>query len=103
MERRREARVPAAQPMQLTLLGGAPRSVAGVVVNFSSWGMRILLPEPVASGAPVRVDLDGSLYLGEVCYCQPELGQYSVGVAVEQALRMTSELAELRDAILCGR
>ena len=44
------------------------------------------IPRPVSLSSAVRVDLDDSLLLGEVCYCAPEGDEYAVGLVIDQTL-----------------
>ena len=62
--------------------------------------MRLLLEGPVHPGAAVRIDVDGTVLLGEVCYCVPENGMHAVGVHLKHAITLSDELARLMQGLL---
>jgi len=100
MERRSVPRYPANEPARVTVLGDTNRALAGRMVNLSGRGMRLLLDQDVPVGVPVRVDVDGTILLGEVCYCAMEGNSYCVGIDLEHALTMSEELAALMRGLL---
>ena len=57
--------------------------------------MRLVLEHEVPVGVPVRVDVDGTVLLGEVCYCGGEGNSFCAGIELEHALTMSEELAAL--------
>ncbi len=99
MDRRSEPRYAASGPAEVTLLGDHPVSLQGRVLNLSGRGMRVWLPQAAPVGAPVRVDLEGAMFLGEVCYCNPDGDGYAVGFQLEHVLSMSDELAALMRAL----
>ncbi|MCS6954641.1 MAG: PilZ domain-containing protein [Bryobacteraceae bacterium] len=99
MERRSEPRYSARGPAEVTLLADNPVSLRGRIVNLSGRGMRIWLPEVVPVGAPVRVDYEGAVFLGEICYCNAEEDGYSAGFQLEHVVSMSDELAALIRAL----
>ena len=100
MERRPERRYPADEPVTVTILGGENCVISGRVVNLSGKGMRLVLEREAPIGAPVRVDVDGTILLGEVCYCAREGNSYYAGLELEHALTMSEELASLMRGLL---
>ncbi len=100
MERRREERFETDRQAIVTVLDGDKTSIAGRVVNASGRGLRLLVDRPIPVNSPVRVDLDGQLLLGEVCYTAPEGADVAVGLSLDQVLHDVTEVAKLVDAIL---
>jgi len=87
VERRKELRLKARQPVTLTVLGAqASYLIEGCVLDMSGSGLQLRVPMPVACGTPVKIDGKNTLMLGEVCRCEPEEGAYTVGVQLSQTL-----------------
>jgi hypothetical protein len=95
MDRRSEPRYPAFGPAEVTFLGDNPVLVRGRLLNCSGRGMRLWLPQAAPIGAPVRVDVEGAMFLGEVCYCNSDGDGYAVGFQLEHVLSMSEELVAL--------
>ena len=95
MDQRAEPRVETEKKVHVTILRGEPVMFPALVVNISEGGMRLLSDRPLEIGAPVGVEWDDSLMLGEVCYSEPAAGGYAIGLALEHCLRHTSEIAQL--------
>lgn len=106
VERRLRTRHQITHPVRLTLLGADPTSdlpVPGVVLDYSERGMRVRVPQPVAPGAAVRVEIEDQMLLGEVCYCQTLTGgQYAIGLQLEQSLNNLDDLSKLVQALQGG-
>lgn len=100
MDPRRHARLEAAGPVRVTILGDTRRQVAGRVADFSGGGLKLILEEPVPAGTALMVEWDNSEILGEVCWSRPELGGYAAGVQIEHTLVDTRELARLASRLL---
>lgn len=84
---------------QLCVLRGVEKSapVSARVFNFSGRGMRIGLPEALAAGTLVRLDLEETMILAEVCYSEPDGdGGFAMGLRLEHSLLQTSGLERLR-------
>ena len=62
--------------------------------------MRLLLEGAVHPGAAIRIDVDGTVLLGEVCCCMPEKGAHTVGVHLRHAITLSDELARLMQGLL---
>ena len=127
MERRREPRFPADARVTVTLLGAVTQPpMPGRVEDMSGSGLRLRLPAPIACGAPVKVEGDDMLLLGEVCRSQPApsrtasaspsapIGQedaagsmddteYEVGLTISQVLAPVSSLERFHRALLGNR
>ncbi|MCS6952430.1 MAG: PilZ domain-containing protein [Bryobacterales bacterium] len=99
MERRSEPRYDLSGPADVTLLTDNPVSLQGRIINLSGRGMRVWLPQAVPAGAAVRVDVAGAMFLGEVCYCNPDGNGYAAGFQLEHVLSMSEELAALMRAL----
>jgi hypothetical protein len=95
MEQRSEPRFDENQPVRVTVLREPQRELGGRIENVSGRGLRIVLDEPIADCEVVKLEWDGTLLLGEVCYCEREPGGYGVGLKLEHALFDTHELARL--------
>lgn len=95
MEKRSEPRFDENRPVSVTVLREPQRELAGRIVNLSGRGMRIAVDAPVAAREPVKLEWDGTLLLGEVCYCEESGGAYALGLHLEHALFDTHELARL--------
>lgn len=100
VERRREPRIQASQPAQLTVLGEQERTWPATVVDLSGRGLRVRADSTVAVGAAVKVEINDALLLGDVCYSIPESGGYLIGVEVDQVLSGLSDVAKLNRALL---
>ncbi len=99
-ERRIEVRFKASQPVSLTVLGGTTKAVMeGCITDISPSGLRLRVPEPLALGAPIKVDAQDVLLLAEVVRCEPDRGAYNVGLQVHKSVA-ASELIRLNNALL---
>ena len=99
MDRRREVRVTADQIVKVTALGEDRQKMDGIVVDLSGCGLRLLLPDPVEPGDALKIELEDSLLLGEVCYCSPQDFGYMAGIEVDQVLSGLADLARLNRAL----
>jgi len=100
MERRSEPRVIADQAVRITTLGKYRHEMQGKAVGLSGHGMQITVPNRVAPGDPVKIELDDTLVFGEICYCCPNGRAFMIGVQLDQALQGLAELARLNRALL---
>lgn len=66
------------------------------VVNFSGRGARVRTTSPITTGTLVRVDLNKTLMLGEVCYAEPDGEGFAIGLRLEHSLLQTDGLERLR-------
>jgi hypothetical protein len=73
--------------------------VQGNIVNFSGRGMQVVLPDAVPVSSVIQVELDGTLYFGDVCYCYEDKGRYRVGLQLEQVLTVSNDLNRLMQAL----
>ena len=79
-ELRLEPRVFTQKAVNVMVPGGPEVAIAGAVVNASQSGLGLLLEAPVPAGAEIRLDVDGTLLSGAVCYCRPQGKWYAVGL-----------------------
>ena len=100
MDLRSEPRFPADESVRVTVLGGGKLETDGKIVNVSGRGMCLRIRARVPVGAAVRVDIDGSLLLGEVAYCRADSDLYAVGLQLEQALTISQELSRLMQRLM---
>jgi len=92
-ERRREPRFEVAEPATVTQLIGSPERVPAIVLDISAQGMNLKLARSLPISAPIQIDVQSDMILGEVRYCiLEENGSYSVGVEIDQILRNVSEV-----------
>jgi PilZ domain len=100
MEFRSEPRLPANEPVRVTVLNEPETQFLGHLINRSDRGVGIHADQPVPYGAAVKLEWDNTLLLGEVCYCRPQEGGFAIGLEVEHALFNTLELARLSKRLL---
>ena len=100
MERRRDVRVNLDQMVRVTALSGNREAMQGMAADLSGRGIRVLVPERLAAGDPVRIDLDDALLLGEVCYCEPCESGFLIGVELDQVLNGLAALERLNRVLL---
>ena len=99
MERRAEARFDVDRPVRVTSLEHPADSWPAAVRNLSGRGMRLIVPQAIAAGVPIRVDADNIMFLGEVCYCHAEGSGYAIGLMVEHVLAGLDELERLNRSL----
>jgi hypothetical protein len=82
--------------------GGHP--VEGCIVDMSSVGVQVRVPNPVPCDTLVKIEGEHELILGEVRYCEPEKGvfkgAYRVGIHLTSALPSLIELELLNRALI---
>jgi hypothetical protein len=103
MERRREHRFVTDQPVELVLLGAQPGddvSVPARLLNLSGRGLSLLCERQIPVGVPIRVNLNATVLLGELCHCTKADGGYLCGIRLEQALTSVGDLSQLMNAVI---
>jgi PilZ domain len=85
----------------MSVLDGYKRSEpqAVEILNLSGQGMRIKASKPVAAGTLVRIDLNQTLLLGEVCYSEADGNGFALGLRLEHSLLRTASLEQLRQRV----
>ena len=100
MERRREVRIRTDKPVEVTVLGSNEASSPAQAVEFSGHGLQLVLPQPLQVSAPVKVEGDDWMMLGEVCYCRQEGIHFVAGLKIDQTLDNLQELSDLNASLL---
>jgi hypothetical protein len=100
MERRREARIRADKPVELTVLGDEESSGPAQAIEFSGHGLQLVIHRSIPVNAAVKVEGDDWMMLGEVCYCRQEGIHFVAGLKIEQTLDNLQELDELNKNLL---
>lgn len=100
MERRREARIRADKPVELTVLGSADVSGPAQVIEFSGHGLQLVLHRAVPVNSAVKVEGDDWMMLGEICYCRQEGIHFVAGLKIDQTLENLDELSRLNASLL---
>jgi hypothetical protein len=100
MERRREARIRADKPVELTVLGNEEASGPAQVIEFSGHGLQLVLHRPIPANSAVKVEGEDWLMLGEVCYCRQEGIHFVAGLKIDQTLENLDELSKLNENLL---
>src|SRR5579864_1087612 len=100
MERRREARIRADKPVELTVLGQEEASGPAQVTEFSGHGLQVVLHRSIPVNSAVKVEGEDWLMLGEVCYCRQEGIHFVAGLKIDQTLENLDELAKLNENLL---
>src|SRR5580704_13325099 len=100
MERRREARIRADKPVELTVLGNEEASGPAQVIDFSGHGLQVVLHRPIPVNSAIKVEGEDWLMLGEVCYCRQEGIHFVAGLKIDQTLDNLHELDELNKNLL---
>jgi hypothetical protein len=93
MNQRREPRLKSDQSVWITLFGEPDIRLPAHVKNVSARGLGLELQGPVATGSPLKIEVEDCLFLGEVIYCRADEASFYVGVELEQALYGLTELA----------
>jgi len=77
-----------------------PFTLNAQVIDLSGSGMLVSVPSPIPCGAPVKVEGNDMLLLGEVCRCDAGRHQYRVALEIHHSLAALSELERMNRAIL---
>ena len=93
MDKRREPRFRADQPVAVTVLSEPAMRLEGRVVNVSGRGLGLITPIPLPPGAAIRIELDDSMVLGEAIYCRRDGDGHFIGVELDQVLVGLTELS----------
>jgi hypothetical protein len=95
MKERRDPRFEANQAVWITLFGEPDIQLPARIKNVSGRGIGLELDGPVAAGAPLKLELDDTLILGEVIFCRQDKSSYYVGVEISQKLSGLAELGNI--------
>jgi PilZ domain len=97
-ERRAEPRFKAGHAALLITPNVVP--MEAWVLDVSSSGLRLRVPEAVAAGTAVRVEAPEMTLFGTIVHCQASHGAYELGVALSQPLELLGQLRKLYGALL---
>jgi len=92
VEQRREPRFEADQAVHVIILTESRERLPARVRNASGRGLGLIMSRPVPSGAPLRIELDDAMVLGEAIYCRDEPDGFFVGIELDQMLVGLTEL-----------
>ena len=95
MERRREPRVDAGQPVSLVLLDREGPPLAARVRDASAAGLALVLQSPLTPGQLVCIEHGDHLLLGEVVHARPEEFDFVAGIHIRHAVHHLNSLASM--------
>jgi hypothetical protein len=83
-DRRREARLPFSEAVEVTVLDDTGQTFSGSTIDVSETGLSFTSPICITAGTTARIEVSAAVVLGEVRYSRP-LGDesYAVGVFIE--------------------
>lgn len=87
------------QPLRINLLATS-ELLNGRIEKIAGRMAIINVDRPLAFGAPLRIDFDDSMILGEVTACQSGVAGHRVTLDVRDAIPMMSDLARLVSAVM---
>lgn len=99
MERRRYPRIRRDDPVQITNLTARTSPVTAQVIDFSGRGLALRTSSEIPVNAAIKIEYGDNLFLGEVCYCQPDTNGFRVGLALEQVIYATQDLLRLQEQV----
>ena len=82
-ERRKDARASLSAPLSLRVLNDLGRFIEGHLVNVSTRGLKLQVPEALEPGVMVQVRLGGKIIMAEVRYCQAHGQEFQLGVRIQ--------------------
>ena|SRR5579871_6011763 len=94
MDQRREPRFSADQPVRVTVLGEHPSQYSGRIRNASHRGLALEVAAAVEPGTPIKMELEDTIVLGEVVYCNSDPHGCLLGVQLDQMLCGLTALRE---------
>ncbi|HUS07411.1 MAG TPA: hypothetical protein VMZ52_13980 [Bryobacteraceae bacterium] len=90
----------AAPGIELTVLGEHCVAFAATLLEHSSQAIRLATDQPVPLNAPVRIDMNDSILLGEVCQVSTEDGRYVTNIRLQHVLQGLTDLHRLVAGIM---
>lgn len=66
-----------------------------ILTNISGRGCRILVQKPFPANTTVRIDVNGTPLIGNVCYCREEPDGYSLGIALTHSVVAMTGISDL--------
>ncbi len=98
LERRGEPRIKAGHAALLTTANMLP--MEAWVLDLSSSGVRLRVPEAVPAGTVVRIEAQELMLFGTIAHCEFNHDAYEVGIILSEPLEMLAELRRLYAALL---
>ena len=98
LERRTEPRIKAGLSVILKTPNALPMEAC--LLDLSSSGARLRVPEAMLAGEEVRIEAQDLLLLGTVKRCCLIRGAYEAGIVLSRHLEMSDELQKLNAALL---
>lgn len=98
LERRVERRIKAGHAALLTTANRHP--MEAWVLDVSSRGARLRVPEAVPVGTAVKIEAPELMLFGTIAHCEFSDGAYEVGIVLSRPLEMLTELRKLNAALL---
>jgi hypothetical protein len=82
-ERRNDGRASLSAPLSLRVLNDSGRLIEGQLVNVSTRGMKLQIPEALEPGVMVQIRLGSKIIMAEVRYCSAHGQRFHVGVKIQ--------------------
>jgi hypothetical protein len=102
MDRRLVERHPAHFHATVTRVAQREHSVRGRVDDISKAGICAVLPLQFAPGDLVQLEMADSLLFGHVVYCNPESGEFRIGIEVQRVLFGETDLSDILENLLAA-
>jgi|SRR4051794_37161154 len=100
VERKMEIRYQPEQLVRLNVLGAVPQTFDARIVNLTGRRASLRVEKTIAAGAPIRIDLEDSMLLGEVTASVTDASGCLVDIEVLEAIPSLSDLARLVAAVM---
>jgi hypothetical protein len=95
-ERRREARYPTYEEVQVSLLDVSGLELSGVLRDVSRSGFRVELIVPVRPGARLKVAIrDKEVMFATARYCRREMDTFQIGASIDAMFRQSALAAAM--------
>jgi hypothetical protein len=94
MERRREPRFAGSTPVTLRVLGETELTLNGEIIDASGEGLGLNVPQKIAPGTMMRIEVENVLLLGECCHCRAVGDKFQLGVILRHSLQGLAELEQ---------
>jgi hypothetical protein len=95
MDRREVKRYPVQIPVEFVILGGDAIRYEGEIRDVSEEGLGISANVLLAAGSFLRIEIEDSIFFGEVRYANPSRDGYIAGLYIERVLMGKSDLSRL--------
>lgn len=95
MDRREVKRFPVQYPVEFVVLGGDNVRYEGELRDVSTEGLRLATQLALETGSFLRIEIEDSVFFGEVKYSQPWMDGCIAGLYIERVLMGKSDLSRL--------